>query len=67
MEPDSLGFETLKSKFSELRFLRRHSVERDVKDDGTQSFIFQPHTFRNIFNLEDYDDGEITNGHTKPL
>ena len=57
MENDSVGdpFGELKAKISEnlhefrnFRFMRRHSVEKDVKDDGTLSFIFQPHTFRLI-------------------
>ena len=55
MENDSVGdpFGELKAKITEnlhefrnFRFMRRHSVEKDVKDDGTLSFIFQPHTFR---------------------
>ena len=28
-----------------FRLLKRHSVETEVKDDGTLSFIFRPHTF----------------------
>lgn len=59
MENDSVGdpFGELKAKISEnlhefrnFRFMRRHSVEKDVKDDGTLSFIFQPHTFRLILH-----------------
>jgi len=60
MENDSVGdpFGDLKAKISEnlhefrnFRFMRRHSVEKDVKDDGTLSFIFQPHTFSALLLL----------------
>ena len=68
MENDSVGdpFGELKAKISEnlhefrnFRFMRRHSVEKDVKDDGTLSFIFQPHTFRFIIYRMNSEKGSI--------
>jgi hypothetical protein len=55
------------TRFYNMGWKRRHSCEESVRDDGTFSFIFRPHTFSSLlvllgflsyvaFSNEDVDD-----------
>ena len=55
------------TRFYNMSWKRRHSCEESVRDDGTFSFIFRPHTFSSLlvllgflsyvaFSNEDVDD-----------